>query len=296
MGKPKAPKSPDPRLVAQTQADANIKTAQASTELNRYNERNPLGSQSWTQDPTNPNKYTLETQYDPRLLAGLNNQLDMLSGRTGAASNLNSGINTMVGDLGNLYHNATGVLGKPMPTADETTRTNISNAIYDRYRSRLDPKFQQAGSDLESRLAAQGITQGSSAYNREQDNLMRDRNDAYSMAMSDADSRSTRDMLDINQNNWMGRNAALGELSGGLGLVGQNMELANALSSVPNVQASLPQFSQGAGGAAQIGQTPFAESVYNSYSGDMNRYGQKMGTYNNMLSGIAGLGSAALLA
>lgn len=71
-----------------------------------------------------------------------------------------------------------------MPVADEATRQAIANALYGQSTSRLDPKYNQASSNLESKLAAQGITVGSEAHNREVDNLARDRNDAYQSAMN----------------------------------------------------------------------------------------------------------------
>ena len=69
MGKPKAPKPPDPRVVANAQADANIKTAQTQTDLNRFDQKNDFGSVLWTQDPNNPNKYTSTASYNPTIQA-----------------------------------------------------------------------------------------------------------------------------------------------------------------------------------------------------------------------------------
>lgn len=66
-----------------------------------------------------------------------------------------------------------------MPTTDLDTRGRLEQAMYDKATSRLDPQFQQRESDLQSRLANQGITQGSEAYEREAANLGRERNDAY---------------------------------------------------------------------------------------------------------------------
>lgn len=73
-----------------------------------------------------------------------------------------------------------------MPGADAGTRQAVENALYQRATSRLDPRFGQARSALESRLANQGITQGSEAYNTEMANFGQTQNDAYSSAMNDA--------------------------------------------------------------------------------------------------------------
>ena len=117
------------------------------------------------------------------------------------------------------------------PTANEDYRKQIQDALYGQMTSRLDPRFQQQESDLTSRLAAQGITQGSQAYDREFSNFGRDRNDAYQSALNNAitggeqavagqygrdlsgrqQSVSEADMAYKNQ--FAGRNQVLNELS-----------------------------------------------------------------------------------
>jgi len=73
-----------------------------------------------------------------------------------------------------------------MPTADQETRQRVEDALYARMAGRLDPLYGQREADLTSRLAAQGITQGSQAYGDEFGILGRDRNDAYSNAINDS--------------------------------------------------------------------------------------------------------------
>lgn len=259
MGKPKSPKAPDPRVVAQAQADANIQTGRAQTELNRFDQQGPFGSVLWSQDPNNPNKYTSTATYNPTIQALLERQqgnalnimntagaaipgvidranrgtnftesevnrtgqtlsqpLKDVPGRQDAINYFNHAgeglydpakevastmavvpkandlLSNQIGRANNVFSRELNYNNAPnMPIANENTRNAVSDAIYNRATSRLDPRFQQAGSDLESRLAAQGITQGSQAYNREIDNLSRDRNDAYSIALNDAEIGST---------------------------------------------------------------------------------------------------------
>lgn len=73
-------------------------------------------------------------------------------------------------------------VGGNVPTSDQGYRAQIQDALYNQQKSRLDPRFNQQRGDLESRLATQGITQGSEAYEREVANLGRTENDAYSQA------------------------------------------------------------------------------------------------------------------
>jgi hypothetical protein len=102
-----------------------------------------------------------------------------------------NGVTTGAGSVANqALSNLSASLSKPfnydsapaMPTADNATRQAVSDAYYNQQKSRLDPQWQQAQSDLEARLANQGITQGSEAYNREMGNFARARTDAYSTA------------------------------------------------------------------------------------------------------------------
>lgn len=81
-----------------------------------------------------------------------------------------------------------------MPDASDNTRKTVADALYSRAKSRLDPIFSQRDSDLNAKLAAQGITQGSEAYDREYGNLGRDRNDAYQGAMYQANSDAVDQM------------------------------------------------------------------------------------------------------
>ena len=72
------------------------------------------------------------------------------------------------------------------PQSNDQYRSQIQDALYAQQTSRLDPRFKQQGGDMEARLAAQGITQGSEAYNREMQNFGMEKNDAYSQAMNQA--------------------------------------------------------------------------------------------------------------
>ena len=73
-----------------------------------------------------------------------------------------------------------------LPQANQQTRQQVIDSLYQQQMSRLNPQFQQRRSDLESELANQGITQGSEAYNREIQNFDRAQNDATSQALNSA--------------------------------------------------------------------------------------------------------------
>ena len=73
-----------------------------------------------------------------------------------------------------------------MPVANEQVRQDVINAMLRQYESRLNPQWAQAQSALETKLANQGLTQGSQAWTAETDAFGRARNDAYQTAQDNS--------------------------------------------------------------------------------------------------------------
>lgn len=281
-----------PSEAASQQQQSSIQAGQVTAGLNRPNQNTPWGSLSWTQGPDGQwtSNVTLspeqKQQFDLQNQLGTEAQqraLDTLGGfnlnpwdayRTLQGSTFDPGqMNpTAQGIFQQTAGNAAQTLGQPIPgvervgaapTSDQAYRQQIQDALYQQQQSRLDPRFQQASSDLESRLAAQGITQGSDAYNREVANLGRERTDAYQQAMNNAISGGEaavqgqfgrelagrgQDLGALNQyfqQGLAGRQQALGEY--GAGLEGA---LGTAQAGMDYQQNLL----QGAGTAQQIDQ------------------------------------------
>jgi hypothetical protein len=204
---------------------------------------------------------------------------------------------------------------------------------------------------LNSSLAAQGITQGSEAYNRELQNFNNSRNDAYSSAMNDAITGSDDAMqrlfnmglqarqqgvneantlrtlptqeaaalagisngLDTASRNWYGAETAQETAKDNSTANRFNMERTNNQDRFNNTiavrnqilnelnalrtgaQAQTPQFGNTNSGA-QVAASPLAQSVYNSYQGDLANYQTGVGSNNAMLGGLTSLGGAAMKA
>lgn len=113
----------------------------------------------------------------------------VLAGQSGSlvGNQLNKLSNLYSTDLN--YDSATA-----MPTADEAARKKIEDSLYANSTARLDPQYQQGQSDLDARLATQGITQGSQAWQRENQNMTMAKTDAYANARNTAVSSSTDQM------------------------------------------------------------------------------------------------------
>ena len=263
-----------------------------------------------------------------------------------------AGVGEQLSRLRNLYGQDFNYDSAPaMPTADEATRQRIEDALYGRSTARLDPRFAQGQDQLNSSLAAQGITQGSEAYKRELQNFNNAKNDAYSSAMNDAISGSDEAMqrifnmglqarqqgvneantirmlptqeaaalagisngLDTSSRNWYGAetaqetakdNSAANEFNlqrtnnqdqfnNTIAARNQILNELNALRT--GAQAQMPQFGNTQSGA-QVAASPIAQSVYNSYQGELSGYNTQVGSNNAMMGGLASLGGAAMMA
>lgn len=263
-----------------------------------------------------------------------------------------AGVGEQLVRLRNLYGQDFNYDSAPaMPTANEATRQRVEDALYGRSTARLDPRFSQAQDQLNSSLAAQGITQGSEAYNRELQNFNNAKNDAYSSAMNDAITGSDVAMqrlfnmglqarqqgvneantlrmlptqeavalagisngLDTSSRNWYGAETAQETAKDNSTANQFNMERANNQDQFNNTvavrnqilnelnalrtgaQAQMPNFGSTNSGT-QVGASPIAQSVYNSYQGDMANYQAGVASNNAMLGGLTQLGSAAMMA
>ena len=251
--------------------------------------------------------------------------------------------------LQNLYGQEFNYDGAPaMPEANEAARKAVEDALYGRATSRLDPQYSQTQSDLDSRLAAQGITQGSQAWQRENQNLGMSRNDAYQNARDSAVANSTTEMQKLFNMGMASRQQGVNEantlrtlpsqeaqiaaqLNSGLGadnrgyygveqgqqtaagnlaaqqFAMQNAERATALNEQnaqrdrvlnelnairTGSQVQSPNFQNTPGGT--VGAAPIAQSMYNSYQGDVGNYNAQVGQQNSMLGGLASIGGSIL--
>lgn len=182
-----------------TKWTSNISMSQENQDLLMQDFQNRLAAGGMTGDylaGTNADK--LASSDTPIAFDKLDWLAPMLEGRYGnlrgtadaAAGQAASGRQGIVDALSGVAGLDTGGLsyaGAPaMPTANEATRQAIADSLYGQAVSRLDPRFQQEENATRSRLAAQGIPQGSEAYNTEFDNFGRTKNDAYQTALNNA--------------------------------------------------------------------------------------------------------------
>lgn len=181
-------------------------------------------------------------------------------------------IQTALGQYGQVQGNVdlSGAPALPGMNDFGAERQRVEDALYSRATSRLDPRFSQAQSDLDARLANQGIAAGSEAANREQNNLSMQRNDAYNAAMYDAinaggaeQSRLFADAL-AGRQQYSGEQFGLGEFANSA----QAQQFAQALGAGQfGNQAQQQQYDQNASNAAfynAAGESLFQQAMANA--------------------------------
>lgn len=160
------------------------------------------------------------------------------------------------------------------------------NAAYANQMGYLNPQFQEQSSDLTSQLAAQGITQGSDAYNRAESDLNRNQTFSQQQAESSAYNQGL-----TTENQLYGQNLATGNFNNAAQQQQYNQAMGNA-----NLQDTA------AGAQTQLSESNAQNqnqmSMYNAglaeQSSLANAQSQnQMSQYNAGLTQQAGLSNAA---
>ena len=280
-------KAPDPYAIAQAQSQANIDAARVTAALNRANQYTPWGQLTWTQDPSRgPDAWNQTISLDPQSQALLDQQRAQQLQLGGVVDSTISSIQSM-GPVGELN-----LPGGAMPTSNEDYRRQIQDALYSQATSRLDPMFRQREGDLQSSLAAQGITQGSQAYDREMQNMNLARNDAYQTALNNAITQGEsavagqfgRDM----QGRQQGTQEAIADWQSRLQGRGQ---VFNELASLrQGTQLQTPQFGSTQSGAS-VAPADVSGNVWNAYNANQaQQTSQRQGLFGLANAGLTAYG------
>lgn len=173
-----------------------------------------------------------------------------------------------------LQGNVGNTLQQPTPgDADFNAQSKkAQDAYYANQTQYLDPQFQQGQEQLDAKLANQGITSGSEAYNNEQNNFARQKKAAYDTAQNNAILQGPQNAQQLFSLSSAARELPLNEF--------------NALRS--QSQVNMPQFAGANPTTAQ--PTNVAGNIYSSYQGNVNAYNQQVASQNATTSGLFGLG------
>lgn len=144
----------------------------------------------------------------------------------------------------------------------------------DAMMARLQPQFDRDQNSLNTRLANQGITQGSEAWNNAQDQFGRTKNDAYSQAaLSGINLDTQAHQQGMTDQSYL-RSQPLNEL--------------NALRS--GSQVTSPNFQS----MPQVQGTNYTGAAVNGYNANLNASNASNGANNSMMNGLFGLGGTAI--
>lgn len=263
MGKPKAPKPPDPMETAAAQTGTNVSTAVANAYLGNVNQVTPDGTLSFDAtgnydftDPSSGTTYNIPTFTATQTLSP---QQQAIKTQTDAAElNLAGLSNSQSARLD-------GLLSQPVNINNEATEARL----FELGRKRLDPALDRDREGLRTQLVNQGVRIGTEAYDREMSRFDEGRNDAY------------------NQLALTGRGQAVQEA-----LAERNQPINEITALLSGSQVSQPQFVNAS--MPQIPTTDYAGLVNANYGQQMNQYGHKMNAHNQLIGGLFGLGAAGI--
>lgn len=268
MGKstPAAPAAPDPAATGAAQTKSNKESALYGFGLSNPNYNTPLGDLSYSvSDPTgNQPQATANVTLSP----GQQRLYDQNTAQSIGLSNLAGDLQSRVGST----------LNQPLPTTGDfaTDAKNAQDAYYKNQTQYLDPQFAQGQEQLDAKLANQGITAGSEAYNNDQNNFARQKQSAYDTAQNNAILQGPQNAQQLFALNSAQRSQPLNEF--------------NALRS--QSQVSMPSFN--ATQPTNVAPTNTAGIAQNAYQGQQNAYNQQVASNNSQTGGLFGLGGSAL--
>jgi hypothetical protein len=256
MGKASPPPPPDPRETSSAQTGTNVSTSIANAFLTNANENTPYGSRNFsvTGDYTWTDPYTNETYTVPRFTV---DQSYTPEGQALVDEEMRARQN-----LATLGADLSGTLGNQLNENFTLNNESTEARLFDLGRKRLDPMFQESEEALRTRLANQGLMQGTEAYDRAMRNLGQQKNDAYNQLLLTGRGQASQEQL-TEDNQRINQISAL--MSGG--------------------QVSQPNFTTG----TQVNPMPITDNaalINNHYNQQMNAWSQRQAATGSMLSGL----------
>jgi hypothetical protein len=199
-GKSSTPPAPDYSALAKEQAGLNKEAFEYQTKANRVDQTNPYGSTKWDQDPTT-GEWSQNTQYNPEYQA-------ILDAKTGQASELTDTAGGLLAGVKNAYSTPFDTSGftqvegwKGTAAPDQNKLSDWGSIDYsdnpelggtgfgavqevqDAMMSRLRPGLEQGNAAEIARLKAQGITEGTPAWQAAMQSQGQRFNDAEQQAL-----------------------------------------------------------------------------------------------------------------
>lgn len=293
MGKksPSAPAPVDPVALANAQASANSKTALEQQKLNLIGTSGPEGSVRYVADPSQPGGYTQQTTLSPGQQSLYDQGNQAQNAALGVANQQIGRVGQALGQQLTAPNLQTSIGGN----FDDTVKA-ARDAAYNQAASRLDPQFATRENQLRTRLANQGLSQNSAAYQNAFDQFGRERTDAYGAAQNAAFAQGLGA-----QNQGFNQSASQGTFANEAAQQGlqnqayiQNQPLNQFNSLMSSGQVSTPQ---GIGySPTQVAGTDVLGANSLAVQQQQAQAQMRAQQQSGLMGGLAQLGSAAILA
>lgn len=273
MGKssPSPPPAPDPAATAAAQAAADKETAIAQAQLNQVNQYGPYGTLEYEQRGTTDDgtpQYSATTTLNPeqQQQLDLTNQAGIAYGET--ANNQLAQVQDLLGSPLDFS-----TLGDA-PVANENTRQAHQAAILARAQPQIDRDFET----MRTQLANQGINLGSQGY----EDAMRLHNSRLNDLSLGADAAAGDEMARM-----YGLEANAYDRAANQMVQERQIPLNELSAMLSGTQVQSPQFVNTP--QTGIASPPVADSIYNSYQGQLNNYNQQVAQQNAQTQGLYSL-------
>ena len=270
-----APDAPDYGAAATAQGAANVESAVAGSHLNNPNVINPYGSQTWVEGAASTDRPTMVQELSPEQ-QGLYNQSVQTKGLLG-----NLGIQGATA-LGDVIGQNLDMSSLPAAPGDASaTRDQVINSMMTRVNEDTNRSIDQKNSDL----IAAGIRPGTQAYDNAMAQIERGRTDARQQAIIAGGSEAQRDyQMDSDR-----RRTALSEM-----LAGRQTPLNEINALMSGSQVSNPFAVPNAAQNTQVAPAPVFGAAQAQGAADLGAYNAQQASTGNAMSGLFGLGSAAI--
>jgi hypothetical protein len=288
MGKPSAPTPPNPVDTARASESTNVGSGVANAWLNNTNQVTPYGNLTYGQTGTYKwnDPYT-GAQYDiPQFTATQTlspQQQAILDQNQGAQLNLATLARTQSGRIGDLLSSnldlssapAAGTAADLMP--DSPNSLKVENALF----GRLNPQLDRQRSQIEQRLADQGIRYGSQAYTSAMDDYNRQANDLRLGVTTQGaqEAQAIYNAKNTTRAQWLAEQYA-----------NRNQPINEITALMSGAQVSNPNFVNTPN--YSIPTTDVGGLINTNFNQQQQNYQTGMSGWNSIMGGILGLGGS----
>jgi hypothetical protein len=257
LSSPSVPNVPDPNVTAAAQQNLNTQTLTELEQANNVNQVTPTGSLTYAQTGVGANgvpTYTATQTLSPAEQALLTTM---------------QGTQQMFGSTaGQLLAGANYGGSNPSQVIGDATSGN-TKALLGQETSYLNPQFNEQTSQLDAQLRSQGIFPGSPAYTQQMQNLQLNQNQAVTGFLATAEPQAYQQAVES-----YGLPASLAS-----SFMGLQAPSGVGLTGTPQ-ESSQPANLEG--------------DVASANQANMAAYNAQLNQQNAMMSGLFGLGSAAI--